>query len=509
MRVIPGKGTGDEPTTVSDAAAQAARARREPEPGDVVSGRFRLDTLLGEGGMGRVFVATDLLYVQQYQDRRAEVAIKFLGTQFAAHESARMALQREARKCQQLSHPNVVRVLYFDQDGQRPYMIMERLHGRPLDEFIRDQAPTGMPFEEAWPLIKGMGAGLAYIHAQGLVHSDFKPGNVFVVDDGTVKVLDLGIARAREDDRAKEERTDTRFDASALGALSPPYASCEMFEGLPPDPRDDIYALGCVIYQLLTGHHPFNGTWAPQARAKGLEPPRVDRLGKRRWQALARALSFDRADRLGSVYELMDALEGARARRRRVVWGLGGAAALGLTASAALALLFVQPPDPDEAFLSSLTPAAPVALSEPESQRVALWLEQGTVYLDFARQEFAQGRLDVAHHILKGGADNAYWAFSSVLKRIDSPDAKAGMLRIVDTYAEWALETSQAGELAAAMWTACQGLSIHPRHVRLNELAHDIALRLSRTQPQASTNCDHLTTLPAPETTAPSSAPRP
>jgi serine/threonine protein kinase len=497
LRVITGKAGEGDTTVVSSAAVDAAQARRDPEPGDVISGRYRLETLLGEGGMGRVFVATDLLYSQQYLERKAEVAIKFLGLQFAAHESARMALQREARKSQQLSHPNVVRVLHFDQDDQRPYMIMERMHGMPLDDYIRERAPTGLPFEAAWPLIEGMAAALAYIHGNHLVHSDFKPGNVFVTEDGTVKVLDLGIARAREDEQQKT--AETRFDAQSLGALSPPFASCEMFEGLPSDPRDDIYGLGCVVYQLLTGHHPFNGTWAPQARAKGLTPPRVPGLNARRWRVLQRALSFDRNERLATADALLEGLRDDRFRRRRMIWGLAGTAGIGMAAAVALGLLFVQPPDPDQLFLNSLTPPAPVALSEPEQQRVARWLEQGTVYLQYAQDEFNAGSLDVAHHILRGGADNAYWAFDSVLQRVDSADAKSGILEIVNLYARWAQQIAAEDRLPDAIWTACQGLAIHPRHVRLNELAHEVSVQLARKLPQASTNCDHLATLAAPE----------
>lgn len=507
LRVISGRGgeggttagtdsNADDTTVVSSEARERAQSRREAEPGDVVSNRYRLDSLIGEGGMGRVFVATDLLYAQQYQDRHAQVAIKFLGREFAEQETARLALQREARKCQELSHPNVVRVLHFDQDGLRPYMIMELMHGMTLGEYIRDKAPTGQPFAQAWPLIEDMGAGLGYIHSQGLVHSDFKPGNVFVGNDGRVKVLDLGIARAQED--GSGQNPETRFDARSLGALSPPYASCEMFEGLAPDPRDDVYALGCVIYELLTGHHPFNGLWAPQARAKELVPPRVPELNQRRWRALKQALCFQREQRLPSTEALLDGLRDDRVRRRRLIWGLGSAAVTAVVVASVLGLMFMQPPDPDRVFLDSLTPASPMMLSEPEARRVDRWLEQGNVYLDYARREFERGNLDLAHHVLKGGADNAYWAFNSVLERVDSDAGKAGILSIVTTYADWAEQTFQAGALPEALWTACQGLAIHPRHVRLNDLAHDISVQLSAARTEATTNCELLAELPSP-----------
>ena len=164
------------------------------EPGTIIKDRFVLEKRLGEGGMGVVFKARDLRK-EEARDRDPYVAIKFLNSEFRRHPEAFMALQRETRRAQALAHPNVVTVHDFDRDGTLIYMTMEFLEGEPLDRFIQ-RHPQGLRFKEAWPIIEGCSRALAYAHEQGVVHADFKPGNVFVAGERKVKVLDFGIARA-------------------------------------------------------------------------------------------------------------------------------------------------------------------------------------------------------------------------------------------------------------------------------------------------------------------------
>ena len=211
----------DEPDQMATetASGQPGATFAEPAIGDLISGRYRLETVLGEGGMGKVFLAQDELYAGEFKDRHAQVALKFLGKKFASHSVSRMALQRETRKSQQLAHPNVVRVMHFDQHDGNPYMIMEYMTGEPLNGFLETKACSGLPMQEALELIEGMALGLGYIHSEGLVHSDFKPNNVFVGEDGTAKILDLGIARLNTE--GEEKQQETVFDVSALGALTP------------------------------------------------------------------------------------------------------------------------------------------------------------------------------------------------------------------------------------------------------------------------------------------------
>src|SRR5262249_43149695 len=152
----------------------------------------------------------------------------------------------EARKAQALAHPNIATVYDFDRDKSEIFIVMELLIGKPLSRVLGASMGEGMPGHRIAMILKGICAGLAYAHKQGVVHSDLKPGNVFVTDDNTVKLLDFGLAQAS---------AVGSFDVSVLNGLTAAYASPEMFELADRDPRDDIFALGCIAYQLLTGTH--------------------------------------------------------------------------------------------------------------------------------------------------------------------------------------------------------------------------------------------------------------
>ena len=279
--------------------------------GDTLNGRFVLEECLGVGGMGTVYKAMDLRKLEA-SDRTPYIAIKVLNVQFRGHPKSLIALQREAKKAQTLAHPNIVTVYDFDRDGSMVYLTMEYLSGRPLSKLLRTPGFAGMPYAEALPIINGMARALAYAHERGLVHCDFKPANVFLTDTGQVKVIDFGIARAFE--KPEEESDATIFDAGSLGGMTPAYASPEMLDHCEPDPRDDIYALGCITYELLTGRHPFDRLSAIQARSAGAKPQRPRNLSNRQWRALRAALSLDRQTRIPSVVHFLGAMSGARRR---------------------------------------------------------------------------------------------------------------------------------------------------------------------------------------------------
>jgi serine/threonine protein kinase len=465
---------GEAPTRSGTGEPAPDLVHQEYAPGDIIRGRFRLERMLGKGGMGTVFLATDLTK-EKFEDREPHVAIKFLGGEFSTHPQARIALERETRNAQRLSHPNIVKVFDFDEHGHSVYMTMEFMRGTPLDEFMLEHAQNGMPFEKAWPIIRGMGLALAYVHSQGMVHSDFKPNNVFVEENGTAKLLDLGIARISE--KANPGDRSTRFDPSALGALTPEYASCEMFEGLDADSRDDLYALGCVVYQLLTGRHPFDRMWAIKARksAPPLQP--VKGLSKRRWQALRRAVAFDREDRMPSADAFLEAFEDIRDFSRPKL-----AAAVVLSAVAAAGLVWSMIPgiDPDKAFINELlNDSGRQELSEADERNIDNWLRQGTAYTGFARDAFMDLDADSGHHDLLGGADNSASAFHNVLRLTPSREAAAGLLAVAETYAFGAERFADAGEGETALWLACQGLSVHEQHSGLRQLYGRLASDLT------------------------------
>ena len=288
-------------------------------PGTVLKDRFELMDVLGEGGMGKVYKARDLLKVEA-KDKNPYIAVKTLTGDFKQHPESFISLQRESSKAQRLAHPNIATVFDFDRDGSMVYMTMELMEGDELAKYIKHLPAGGLPVPDAMRIIKQLCDGLAYAHSKQLVHSDFKPGNAFMLKDGTVKLLDFGIARASKTRKDTQGET-TVFDPGQLGALTPAYATVEMFEGMDPDQRDDIYALACVAYELLTGKHPFNKLSAPKVLEKGLKPAPVAKLTKAQNRALMRGLALRRDDRTPSVEEFWEGIRPRKDRTKQIAAG--------------------------------------------------------------------------------------------------------------------------------------------------------------------------------------------
>ncbi|MGH8177019.1 MAG: serine/threonine-protein kinase [Steroidobacter sp.] len=277
------------------------------EPGSVIKKRFVLETILGKGGMGVVFGAIDRRK-EEARDPNPRVALKVLNTDFQRHPQSFIALQREARKAQTLAHPNVVTVFDFDCDGDAVYMTMEMLKGRTLDLMAREARGKGVGRDAALPIIRGIAEGLAYAHRKGIVHSDLKPGNIFIIEDGTPKILDFGIARAVPSSVAEENKDE--FDAGSLGAYTEAYATDEMVDGVDPHPADDMYALGIIAYELVTGSHPYQRHSAPGARTLGIKPAPIKGLKRKQARAIESCLSFDRKQRPQNAAEFLKAFRG-------------------------------------------------------------------------------------------------------------------------------------------------------------------------------------------------------
>src|SRR5215469_10823832 len=193
--------------------------------GAKLSGRYRIERELGEGGMGVVYLVTD------EQVAGETFAVKVLKE--GLDPEALGLLREEVRKTRKLSHPNIVDVHSVNVDGSRLYVLMESLEGKPLNALLDEEFGRGMPFSHAWPIIEDVGAALGNAHDHNVIHSDLKPANVFLTTSGRTKLLDFGIARVSR---------GPLQDPSGSRALTPAYASCEMLEGKEPDPRDDIYS---------------------------------------------------------------------------------------------------------------------------------------------------------------------------------------------------------------------------------------------------------------------------
>jgi serine/threonine protein kinase len=274
----------------------------------IINQRFLLASKLGVGGMGTVYRAKDLRKVEA-QDKNPWVAVKLLNDAFKEHPSAFMALQREAQKSQKLAHPNIVRVYDFDRDGETVFMTMELLRGEDLNHIIR-RHKKGLKKEDALNIVRQVGGALAEAHKHNIVHSDFKPGNIFYTSRKVAKVFDFGIARAVSEigtgsvsvgDVEEKNRDHTMFDAATLNALTPAYASKEMHNGQDACKSDDVYALGCVAYEVLTGKHPYRKTPANKVSPKQIKLPVVEGLKRRQVKALQKSIAIERKDRYQTV----------------------------------------------------------------------------------------------------------------------------------------------------------------------------------------------------------------
>ncbi|TQV66905.1 protein kinase [Exilibacterium tricleocarpae] len=398
----------DDGATVVAGRRPAVQRESEPEsePGSesreqTIKGRFVLKQLLGAGGMGAVYKALDKRKVEA-KDRDPYVAIKLLNEDFRRHPDSIISLQRESRKSQRLAHPNIVNVYDFDRDGELVYMTMEYLEGAPLDELIREQG-DGIKKSAALKIIRDVSIALLYAHSHDIVHSDFKPGNIFVTDRGVGKVFDFGIARAVSKSRldsGADGGEKTLFDAGSLGALTPAYASLQMLQGLEPSTCDDVYALGCVAYEVLSGRHPFDKLPADAARDKGLKPARLANISRRQWRALERALAFERETRTATVGKFIDQFFG---KQRSPLWLVAGVVVL--AGAAAVTYLQVQ----------------------AREEQLRLELEaQGQDSLLQQQQQHTQEKLDT---LLLQSTLSPQWEtdFNTLLQELEatSPDAQA------------------------------------------------------------------------------------
>lgn len=284
--------------------------RVAPTPGArVLRDRFELiEPPLGSGGMGDVFLARDLVR-EEMQDSSPLIALKLLNETCRSLPGALQALQREAKKAQTLSHPNIVTVFDFDRDGEDAFITMEYLKGESLKDYLRKQQKLSL--KEGHAILEKIARGLAYAHQEGFVHADIKPANIYITDNHMVKILDLGIAHAFTE--AKKD-APSAADELTKNALTPAYASVQMLQGEDSLPADDIYALGCVAYEIFAGRHPFldekaRAIQADVAQKRGLLVEPIPNLPKRYMRAIKKALNFDRDQRFKDAGAFIDAIK--------------------------------------------------------------------------------------------------------------------------------------------------------------------------------------------------------
>jgi len=290
---------GDPQTLESGAvAATGEDSGSQPAPGSVLRGRFLLEKRIGGGTMGHIFKALDQ---RRHEAGQPEpwVAIKLMRSDA---RQARAALQQEALLAQRLSHPNIARVFDLDRDGEHSFLTMEWLDGESLASFLDQRRFRPLARHHALQIIEGVCRALAFAHGQGVVHADVKPGNIFLLPDGGVKLLDFGVARVVEESS----------QPGAARGHTPEYASLEVLEGQTPEAADDLYSVACVAYRMLAGKRVFGRENARNALANGIVPEPIAHLPSHQWQALERALAFRREDRYPDVNSFIAALKGPR-----------------------------------------------------------------------------------------------------------------------------------------------------------------------------------------------------
>lgn len=270
---------------------------------DVLAGRYRIERLLGAGGMGAVYRARDLLS-EQFGDPAPYVALKVLSEEFAESPDASALLYNEFALTRHLRHDNVLRLYTFevDADCQRAFVTMELMRGLTLDSLLCER-PLGLPWEALRDIVRPLLDALAYSHARGVLHGDMKPSNVMLGEEG-VRLFDFGLGQAQKGILpGLPHLSRERFNG-----WTPGYAAPELLEGQALSASADVYGVACVIYELAQGKHPFRRVPSNQARNQHLErdlqAPR--NIPKHCWPALRTALAFDVADRTITARQLRD-----------------------------------------------------------------------------------------------------------------------------------------------------------------------------------------------------------
>ena len=311
---------------LSQTAPRYLAGERTPEPrleqrlgaGKILSERYRIQRLLGRGGMGEVYESFDM-------ELGSRVALKLIRPEIALGAEVLDRFKREVYLARQVTHPNVCRIFdlgYHAEPGEKTaFLTMELLSGETLAEHLKEKG--AMTTDEALPLIKKMTAGLSAAHKAGIIHRDFKSANVMLVHDAAaetgaasdVKVMDFGLARVA----SGGDKDRTTLSAATVAVGTPAYMAPEQVEGGEITAATDIYALGIVMYEMVTGTLPFDGDspWIVATKRLLEAPPsprsRIANLDRNWEAAILRCLERNPAARFQSAIDVYHALSGESA----------------------------------------------------------------------------------------------------------------------------------------------------------------------------------------------------
>ena len=274
------------------------RQVNEMKTGTRISDRYKIIGKIGSGGMANVYLAQDLILERQ-------VAVKMMSLTFNEDEESDnlRRFQREALSSTELIHPNIVNI-YDVGEGERPYIVMEYVEGTDLKKYIQENHP--IPYSKVIKIMSQILSGISYAHRNGVIHRDIKPHNILIDKEGTVKITDFGIAVAL----SQNSITQTN---SILGSVQ--YISPEQARGNMVTKQSDIYSLGIVLYEMLTGVVPFEGESAVSVALKHFQSPIPSlrefdtRIPQPLENVVLRAAAKDAKDRYGSVSEMQADLE--------------------------------------------------------------------------------------------------------------------------------------------------------------------------------------------------------
>src|SRR5512136_902 len=267
----------------------------------IFNNRYQLLAKIGQGGLAEVYRAQDVALGRL-------VAVKALRCEYVVDPTFLVRFHREAQSAAGLTHPNIVAVHDFGHDQGRPYIVMEYVPGRDLGTILQEGGPLSV--DQAVDICLQICAAVGYAHRAGLVHGDMKPGNVLIAPDGRAKVVDFGLARALGESAMDEE--------GELVWGTPAYFAPEQAAGDHVVPATDVYAIGVILYEMLTGRLPFSGTDNEVARKHLYETPvPVDRINSRLPARLARIIDMAMSKQPGERFRTADHMRQALADFRQ------------------------------------------------------------------------------------------------------------------------------------------------------------------------------------------------
>jgi hypothetical protein len=255
--------------------------------GTVLADRYRIVAPLGLGGVGQVFDAIDL---KKSGEREFHVTVKVIAVNLREQPLAYAALEAAVRRAQTLVHPNIVAIYDICQNEEQVFVVMESLQGRWLSGLVREVRGKGLPYEQAWPIIRGIANALAHAHSRDVVHCDLSPHAVFLCEDGTPKIMGFGLVHAVPNSNESMDVLDTL----TLRAYTEAYTADAWAQQGEPHAADDLYPLGVIAYEMLAGVHPFQRSTLAVAKQRGMKFKQIPHLNRRARKMLERCLSFER-----------------------------------------------------------------------------------------------------------------------------------------------------------------------------------------------------------------------